>query len=77
MGFMQRPVRVLMIGFGALFTGLVCGVIGPYNIITILNETYLVDTIIILIIPIVIVAVLSNFTAVERLYNGYKYTQNK
>jgi CDP-diacylglycerol--glycerol-3-phosphate 3-phosphatidyltransferase len=76
MGFMQRPVRVLMIGFGALFTGLFYAIIGPYNTISFLNETYIVDTIIILIIPIVIVAVLSNFTAVERLYNGYKYTQH-
>jgi CDP-diacylglycerol--glycerol-3-phosphate 3-phosphatidyltransferase len=77
MGMMQRPIRVLMIGFSALFTGIFNAIIGPFNIITIFNNTYLVDTIIIMIVPIFIVAILSNFTALERLYHGYKYTEHK
>lgn len=75
-GLMQRPARVLIIGFAALFTGITSAIIGPYNIITIFKDTYIVDTITILIIPIVIVAIFSNYTAIERISHGYKFLKN-
>ncbi len=75
-GLMQRPVRVLLIGFAALFTGIANMIFGPFNEIPFLGNFYIVDTIAILIIPIFLVAVLSNITAIERLYHSYKYTIN-
>lgn len=74
-GLMQRPVRVLLIGFAALFTGIFSGIIGPYNEILFFGVLYIVDTIALLIIPISLVAILSNITAIERLYHSYIYTK--
>lgn len=76
-GLMQRPVRVLLIGFSALFTGIFSGIGGPYNQITLFDTSYIVDSIAILIVPIFFVAILSNITAVGRLYSSYKYTLNQ
>lgn len=75
-GLMQRPVRVLLIGFAAMFTGIFYAILGPANEVSFFGDLYLVDTIAILVVPIFLVAVLSNITAVERLYHSYKYTIN-
>jgi len=75
-GLMQRPVRVLLIGFAALFTGLFNVIIGPFNEFWFFGNLYIVDTIAILIVPICLVAILSNITALERLYHSYIYTIN-
>jgi len=71
-GFMQRPVRIILIGFAAVFTGIVNSIAGPVNYIYILGYNLKVETITILIVPIIIVAILSNYTAIYRLYYSYQ-----
>lgn len=74
-GFMQRPVRILMIGFSAMFAGIFPLFIGIENFLTIQDMTIKVETISIMIVPIWIVAVLSNYTAIQRLHHCYKVLQ--
>ena len=71
-GFMQRPIRIILIGFAALFTGIFNSIIGPVNYFQLGDYNLKVETIIILIIPIIIVAVFSNYTAIYRLQYSYQ-----
>lgn len=71
-GFMQRPVRIILIGFSALFTGVFNAIIGPVNFIQLFGYELRVETISILIGPIIIVAIFANYTAIYRLYYSYQ-----
>jgi CDP-diacylglycerol--glycerol-3-phosphate 3-phosphatidyltransferase len=71
-GFMQRPVRIILIGFSALFTGILNALIGPVNYIQIFGNTIKVETISMLIGPIIIVAIFANYTAIYRLHYSYQ-----
>lgn len=74
-GFMQRPVRVLLIGFASLFTGIISSFWGSYTNFTLLNSQHTLDTIAVLMISILFVAIFSNITAIVRLNSCYTYTQ--
>lgn len=66
-GFMQRPERVILISAGAIFCGIFYYFIGDYKLFIpgVLFPVF--EPIVILVIPLVIVAVFSNVTAIGRL----------
>jgi phosphatidylglycerophosphate synthase len=75
-GLMQRPERVVAIGVSALacgITGYYCGGDQKWNVF--FSENQPVETIVVFIIPLAIVAILANFTAIQRLMACYRYLQ--
>jgi CDP-diacylglycerol--glycerol-3-phosphate 3-phosphatidyltransferase len=66
-GFMQRPERVILISAGAIFCGLFYYFAGDYKIYVSWLKIPIFEPIIILVIPLVIVAIFSNVTAIGRL----------
>jgi CDP-diacylglycerol---glycerol-3-phosphate 3-phosphatidyltransferase len=77
-GLMQRPERVVIIGFSAL----VCGVVsfwsgGNQKLFTPWLSFAIIETISIFIYPMVIVAVLSNLTAIHRLIHSKHKLEKK
>lgn len=67
-GFMQRPARVVTIGVSAMFCGIFYYFIGEFPSIKISDSpVVLFENITIFTLPVTIVAVLSNITAVQRL----------
>jgi CDP-diacylglycerol--glycerol-3-phosphate 3-phosphatidyltransferase len=66
-GFMQRPERVIIISAGAIFCGVFYYFAGDYKIFVSWLSFPLFEPIILLVIPLVIVAIFSNVTAIGRL----------
>lgn len=67
-GFMQRPERVVLIGLSALLCGLMSGVKGgDWKVFIPGIDFHIFETISIFTIPITILAVSTNFTAIQRL----------
>lgn len=66
-GVMQRPARVVLVGSGALFTGIFYHIFGDVKIYINALETPLFEPMFIFAIPIILVAIFANFTAFHRL----------
>jgi len=66
-GFMQRPERVILISAGAILCGVFYYFAGDYKYHVSWLSIPLFEPIIILVIPLVIVAIFSNVTAIGRL----------
>ncbi|MCL1938184.1 MAG: CDP-alcohol phosphatidyltransferase family protein [Candidatus Azobacteroides sp.] len=66
-GFMQRPERVVLISAGAILCGLFYYFAGDYKIYASHCSFPLFEPVLIFVIPLAIVAVFSNITAVGRL----------
>ena len=66
-GFMQRPERVILISSGAIFCGIFYFFVGDFKLNVCWLSFPLFEPILILVIPLVIVAVFSNVTAIGRL----------
>lgn len=66
-GFMQRPERVVIISLGAIFCGVFYHFMGDYKVYIAPFKFPVFEPVLILIIPIVIVAVFANITAIGRL----------
>ena len=66
-GIMQRPERVLAIGISAILYGIISYFTGPFKIIIDWIPFSLFENISIFTIPIFIMAVLTNYTAFQRL----------
>jgi len=67
-GLMQRPARVVTIGLSAMLCGIFHYFVGPLDPIRIPNSSIILfETITIFTLPITIVALLSNYTAIQRL----------
>ena len=66
-GFMQRPERVILISSGAILCGVFYYFAGDYKFYVPWLSFPLFEPIIILVIPLVLVAVFSNITAIGRL----------
>ena len=66
-GIMQRPERVLTIGISAILYGIISHFTGPFKIIIDWVPFSLIENISIFTIPIFIMAVLTNYTAFQRL----------
>lgn len=77
-GLMQRPERVVLIGFSAVLCGIVSGFIGAeYKIAVDWLPFPLFETITVFTFPIFIVAILANVTALHRLRHSYKEVERK
>jgi len=66
-GFMQRPERVILISAGAILCGVFHYFAGNYKIYVPWLSVPIFEPVVILVIPLVIVAVFSNVTAIGRL----------
>jgi CDP-diacylglycerol--glycerol-3-phosphate 3-phosphatidyltransferase len=66
-GFMQRPERVVIISLGAIGCGVFYHFAGDYKIYSSLFSFPVFEPILIFVIPLVIVAVFANVTAIGRL----------
>jgi len=66
-GIMQRPERVLTIGITAILYGVISHFTGPFKITVDWLPFPLIENISLFTIPIFIVAVLTNYTAFQRL----------
>jgi len=76
-GLMQRPERVVTIGLSALICGILASYIGgDYKYYMEGTKIQLFETMSVFTIPITIVAVLSNITALRRLYDCKKAMEN-
>ncbi|MDL2212558.1 CDP-alcohol phosphatidyltransferase family protein [Bacteroides sp. OttesenSCG-928-N06] len=76
-GFMQRPERVILTGAGGLFCGIFYYFAGNYVVTVSWLPFPLFEPVVIFVIPLVIVAVFSNITAIGRLNHSRKVLQNK
>ncbi len=67
-GFMQRPERIVTIGLSGVICGIVSAITGGNHKLHLNGSTFdIIETISIFTIPILIVAVFSNMTAIQRL----------
>jgi phosphatidylglycerophosphate synthase len=67
-GLMQRPERVVLIGVSALACGISSSFIGgDYKLYISLIPFHVFETMTIFTLPILLVAILSNYTAIDRL----------
>jgi CDP-diacylglycerol--glycerol-3-phosphate 3-phosphatidyltransferase len=65
---MQRPERVVTIGLSGVICGIVSAITGGNHKLYVNDMSYdVIETISIFTIPILIVAVMSNLTAIKRL----------
>ena len=67
-GLMQRPERVVIIGFSAVICGIASSFIGGnYKYFVSFLPFHLFETVTIFTLPVLIVALLANYTAIDRL----------
>jgi phosphatidylglycerophosphate synthase len=71
-GIMQRPERVLTIAITAILYGVITAIVGDFKIMVDWLPFPLIENISIFTIPIFIMAILTNFTAIQRLNHCYK-----
>ncbi len=70
-GLMQRPERVVWLGLGSLFCGWSTLVVDPSFVVEYAGW-HVFKPIYIFTVPVFVVAVLSNFTCVQRMVHSYK-----
>lgn len=76
-GFMQRPERILLIGVAALLTGLASSVLGQdYKIEVAWLPFPLFEVMTVFTLPIFVLALGANWTAVKRLLHAKKELKN-
>ncbi len=66
-GMMQRPARVVTIGASAMFCGIAYYFLGHFSFTSSMSPITLFETISIFTLPVTFVAIMSNFTAFQRL----------
>lgn len=77
-GFMQRPERVVLISVSAIVCGITAGIIGgDYKVYVPGIPFHVFETMSIFTIPITIMAILTNITAVKRLLDSKKGLEAK
>lgn len=76
-GFMQRPERVITIGLGAMACGIVNHFTGEFKIYLSFLSFPVLESVSVLVLPLVFVAVFSNITAIGRLNHCRKELQKK
>ncbi|NDV78562.1 CDP-alcohol phosphatidyltransferase family protein [Dysgonomonas sp. 511] len=74
-GFMQRPERVVSIGLGAMLCGIFYHFMGDYKVYIGAFKFPVFEPVLIFVIPLVIVAVFANITAVGRLMHCKRVLQ--
>lgn len=77
-GLMQRPERVVLTGVSALACGITAQFIGGnYKVNINFIPFHVFETVSIFTLPITIMAVLTNITAIKRLFDAKKYLEKK
>ncbi len=77
-GLMQRPERVVLVGASAIACGLIAKVIGgDYKLFIPGIRYHVFETMTIFTLPITIMAILTNFTAIKRLNDAKKALEKK
>jgi CDP-diacylglycerol--glycerol-3-phosphate 3-phosphatidyltransferase len=77
-GLMQRPERVVLVGTSALACGLVAKVIGgDYKLFVPGIRYHIFETMSVFTLPITVMAVLTNYTAIKRLTDAKKALEKK
>jgi CDP-diacylglycerol---glycerol-3-phosphate 3-phosphatidyltransferase len=76
-GLMQRPERILLIGLSALLCGIVYSNVVPFSITFPNTNIVVVEPISIFTIPMFALAILTNFTAWQRLQHCKKMMQKQ
>jgi CDP-diacylglycerol--glycerol-3-phosphate 3-phosphatidyltransferase len=71
-GLMQRPERILLIGISAILCGLLEDITGEFKYVIPNTHFPLFESITIFTFPIFLLAVLANWTAIQRLYSSKK-----
>lgn len=71
-GLMQRPERILTIGISAILYGLITWSFGLFKYNMFGLDALPLENISIFIVPILLLAVLANYTAFQRLHHCYK-----
>ncbi len=66
-GIMQRPERILLIGISAILYGLITHITGPFKVDVDWLPFPLIENITLFTFPIFILAILTNYTAFQRL----------
>ena len=76
-GFMQRPERIIIISAGAILCGLFYYFAGDYELYVSWLSFPIFEPIVLFVIPLVIVAIFSNVTAISRLNYCRKLLKEK
>lgn len=76
-GFMQRPERIVIISVGAILCGVFYHFLGDYKLYIEWLSFPIFEPVVIFVIPIVIVAVFANITAIGRLNHSRKALQEE
>lgn len=76
-GFMQRPERVILTGAGGMLCGIFYHFAGDYEVYIPSFSFPVFEPVLIFVIPLVIVAVFSNITAISRLIHCRNVLRNK
>jgi CDP-diacylglycerol--glycerol-3-phosphate 3-phosphatidyltransferase len=71
-GLMQRPERILLIGVSAILCGVFERYTGEFKVVIPGTQFPLFESITLFTFPIFILAILANWTAVQRLYSSKK-----
>ncbi len=69
-GFMQRPERVVLIGLSSLICGIIGHIVPGDGKRYLLGSRFYVETMSIFSIPLAIMAILTNITALQRLFGA-------
>ncbi len=77
-GLMQRPERVVLVGVSAIACGLTSGIIGgDYKLYIPGISFHVFETMSVFTIPLTVMAILTNMTAIKRLMDAKKFLDEK
>ncbi|MBC8032971.1 MAG: CDP-alcohol phosphatidyltransferase family protein [Chitinophagaceae bacterium] len=77
-GLMQRPERVVLVGVSAIACGITASIIGgDYKLFVPGLSFHVFETMSVFTIPLTVMAVLTNITAIRRLLDAKKYLDEK
>lgn len=77
-GLMQRPERVVLVGVSAIACGITANIIGgDYKLFIPGFRYHVFETITVFTLPVTIMAVLTNFTAIKRMTDAKKALEKK
>lgn len=76
-GLMQRPERVVLVGVSAIACGIIGGMAGDYKLYITGLPFHVFENMSVFTLPVTVMAVLTNITAVKRLIHAKKVLEKK
>ena len=76
-GLMQRPERVVLVGVSAIACGIIGSIAGDYKLYIVGLPFHVFENMSVFTLPITVMAVLTNITAVKRLMHAKKVLEKK